>query len=511
MNFTRFFQAVLAAALVLAARPSHAGSGWYDFAHENVIGTSLDLHFQAASPELAAKAETAALAEIDRLAAILSGYDERSEFSRWFLTRDQPVPVSADLFAVLALYDAWRVSSRGALEAATEAAAQLWRAAAQRGRAPTEAELAATVEAMRGTHWRLDPVARTATHLTSVPLRLNSFTKGYILDRAANAALAAGHLDTAVVNIGGDIVVRGGAAQVVTVTDPSAPADNEAPFAAVTLANRAIATSGGYRRGVQVAERHHSHLIDPRTALPATAVASATVIAADAVEAGALATALGVLTADEGVRLAASRGHAEYLLVLADGRQVASPGWNAMASPVPAASVASRLTPGSLQAVAGSAPSVAPAVEASISFQIASPGGRAKRPFVAVWIEDKDGFPVRTVALWYHGNRWLPDLRSWMKADHMRAMTEGTQIAATISSATRGPGQYSLKWDGRDAQGNALPAGDYTLFIEAAREHGTHQVMKHAFSLPRPGEHVDLPGNVELSAASIDFRRVGGL
>lgn len=503
--------AAVAMVFLLAARSLLAGSGWYDFGHENVIGTSLDLHFQAASPELATKAEAAALAEIDRLAAILSGYDAGSEFSRWFATRDQPIVVSADLFAVLALYDTWRTTSHGALEAATEAAAQLWREAAQRGTAPTESELAAAVRAMQGTHWRLDPAQRTATHLSATPLRLNSFTKGYIIDRAAQAALNAGQLETAVVNIGGDIVVRGGTAQVITVTDPSASADNDAPFAALSLGNRAVATSGGYRRGVTVAGRHQSHLIDPRTALPATEVASATVVAADAVEAGALATALGVLSADEGIKLAARRSQVEYLLVLADGRRIASAGWDTIAAPVPAARVAQRFAADALVPVAGSTAASTQTVEATIAFQIASPGGRAKRPFVAVWIEDKDGFPVRTVALWFHGNRWLPDLRSWMKADHMRAMTEGTQIAATISSATRGPGDYTLKWDGRDAQGHALPAGDYTLFIEAAREHGTHQVIKHSFSLPQASGHTELTGNVEIAAAKVDFRRTGGL
>jgi thiamine biosynthesis lipoprotein ApbE len=488
-----------------------AVNSWYDFAHDHVLGTSLDLHFQAATPAAAARAEAAALAEIDRLAAILSGYDASSEFSRWTATRDQPVAVSADLFAVLGLYDTWRTETAGTLEAATEAAAQLWRRAAMRGSAPTAEELATTVRAMQGRHWQLDAATGTATHLTATPLRLNSFTKGYIIDRAAAAALSAGPLETVVVNIGGDLVIRGGAVQVVTVTDPSAAADNEAPFAALSLSNRAVATSGGYRRGFEVGDRRQSHLIDPRTALPATEVVSATVVARDAVEAGALATALGVLSAEQGKRLAAGRSNVEYLLVLRDGRQIASPGWNSLAAPVPTSAVASRLSAPQLLRVATSTASSAPTVEATVSLQIASPGGRAKRPFVAVWIEDKDGFPVRTLALWFHGNRWLPDLRSWMKADHMRAMTEGTQIAATISSATRGPGNYTLKWDGRDAQGQALPPGDYTLLIEAAREHGTHQVIKHSFSLPTASGHSALPGNEEISAAGVEFRRPGGI
>src|SRR3954453_19310251 len=72
------------------------------FHHENVLGTSLELKVLAGTPEAANRAESAALAEIDRQAAILSGYDQRSEFSRWFATRNQAVPVSPELYEVLA-------------------------------------------------------------------------------------------------------------------------------------------------------------------------------------------------------------------------------------------------------------------------------------------------------------------------------------------------------------------------------------------------------------------------
>ena len=53
------------------------------FYHENVLGTSLELCVRADGPESARRAEHRVLTEIDRLAAIFSGYDSTSEFSRW--------------------------------------------------------------------------------------------------------------------------------------------------------------------------------------------------------------------------------------------------------------------------------------------------------------------------------------------------------------------------------------------------------------------------------------------
>ena len=127
-----------------------------------------------------------------------------------------------------------------------------------------------------------------------------------------------------------------------------------------------------------------------------------------------------------------------------------------------------------------------------------------------MWIEDKDGYPLRTLALWYHGDRWLPDLRAWNRADHMRQTAEGGRIAASISSATRSPGKYTLKWDGRDAQGRPVASGKYTVAIEAAREHGTHQVVRRELDFSGEPQHVELPGNTELAAISLDLRDKAG-
>ena len=57
---------------------------------------------------------------------------------------------------------------------------------------------------------------------------------------------------------------------------------------------------------------------------------------------------------------------------------------------------------------------------------------------------------VRTLNLWYEKDSWLPELRNWYRDDRMRAMAEGSDIAGSVASATRPPGNYTLKWDGKD-------------------------------------------------------------
>jgi thiamine biosynthesis lipoprotein ApbE len=491
-----------AAVLVVLLRPQ---AQVYVTHYENVLGTSLELRLLARTPAAAEQAETAVIAELRREADILSAYDPASEFSRWTSNVGVPTQVSPELFDVLRLFDTWRGRTGGALDAAAETVSRVWTSAAAAGRTPTAAELVTATTLVRQQHWQLDPQHRTATHTSRAPLVLNSFTKSFIVDRAARRALATNGVDGVLVNVGGDLVVRGNWSQSVSLTNPKDNADNAAPLVHLQVRDRAIATSGGYRRGFDIAGRHYSHIVDPRSGRPAGHVLSATVVAADAVDAGALATAFCVLTPEQSAALARTVHDAEFLLVLADGRRVASQGWHRLVTPSPssAPSVA-------LGAVYAAEPSPWPqGFELEIALELNRANGFGRRPYVAVWLEDKDHFPLRTVNVWFDKYRYLNELRAWYKSDRLRAVTEGRELIDSVSSATRAPGKYTLKWDGKDNQGKYVAAGNYTVFIEATREHGTYQLIRQDMAFTDMPKHVDLPGGTEISAASLDYHKSG--
>lgn len=471
------------------------------FNYENVLGTSLELKIGTASQADAERAETAALAEIEREAKILSAWDPQSEFSRWERTRGQAVPVSPELFEVLGLFDQWRDRTAGALDASAEAVTRVWKAAEKRGAPPSQQDLEAAVAAVRLRHWQLDQAQRTATHLSATPLALNSFAKSYIAGHAADAALAEEGVHSVVVNIGGDLVIRGSAAELVDVADPKSDAENATPLATLRLRDRAIATSGNYRRGEEIAGRHYSHIVDPRTGFPSEDILSSTVVAANPADAGAMATAFSVLAPEESRRVAAAIPGTDYLLITKSGRRIASPGWNALvalAAPPPAP-----------------APSPAPAagvwdssMELTVSVELARLDGRARRPYFAAWVEDADKFPVRTMALWFQRERWLPELRAWYRSDRLRAMAEGTDITRSISSATRSPGHYTLQWDGKDNQGKPVKPGKYTVYIECAREHGGYDLFHREIDFNGTPAKAQLPGGSEIASAALDYHKI---
>jgi thiamine biosynthesis lipoprotein ApbE len=479
--------------------PDRAGRP-FTYNYENVLGTSLELKVFAGAEAVADKAEEAALAEIDREAKILSAWDSTSEFSRWSGSVDRPERVSPELLEVLGLFDQWRERSGGALDASAEAVTRVWKKAAAERRMPSAGELAAAVAAVKGRHWELDTAKGTATHLDRTPLALNSFAKSYIVGRAADAALAAEGVTAAVVNIGGDLVVRGNWTEPVSVADPKADEENAEPIARLRIRNAAVATSGNYRRGVEIDGRHYSHIVDPRTGQPVDHVISATVVAPNASDAGALATTMCVLQPEESQRLAERTPGVEYLLVASDGKRIASSGWKRLQTPGIAVSP--------VPAPAPAAGTWDPAYELNIDLELARiQDMRARRPYVAVWVEDADKHPVRTLALWYQRPRWLPELRAWYRGDRQRAAAEGAEITGSVSSATRPPGKYKLKWDGKDNKGNLVKAGKYTVFIEAAREHGTYQIMKQEMDFSGTPQEIQLPGGTEIASATLAYRK----
>ncbi|WP_080056112.1 DUF2271 domain-containing protein [Spirosoma aerolatum] len=490
---------IVGLAPLIASLPGSATSGLFINHLENVLGTSFDLKVAARSYTAARQAEQLILAEIDRLSTVLSGYQSDSEFSQWLSAPlHKPIVISDDLFAVLSTFDRWHSQTSGAISAAAQQLNQLWQQAAHRQSAPTETERQQAVEAINQTHWQLNADQKTATRLTQAPLRLHTFTKSYVLDRAANVAINLPGVDGLVLNSGGDIVVRGNWQEPVSVANPQADAENAAPIAQLQVKNGAIATSGNYRRGYQIGNEWVSHIMDPRTGLPAQEVISATVLHPDAITAGALATAFNVLAPSESEALAAQLPNTEYLLVTRDGQTVRSANWPTTTLPKASSGSAEALTTAHLLSLPIKDKLWNPNQELQITLELARFEGRSHRPFVAIWVEDESGKPVRQLALWYNKPRWLHDLREWYSLQ--------TDKATSVTSATRSPGEYTLVWDGKDDDGQYVKQGKYTILIEAAREHGSYQLIRQTMDFNGKVKQQPLTGNVEITAAALDYR-----
>lgn len=126
--------------------------------------------------------------------------------------------------------------------------------------------------------------------------------------------------------------------------------------------------------------------------------------------------------------------------------------------------------------------------------------GQYQRPYTAVWVEDASGKAVKTLAVWHGDKKWLKDLRRWWRKTGR--YQDGDIDGAT--GATKGPGQYSLSWDGTDSTGNPVAEGEYQLVLEASREHGSRSLLKQKFTLPDSNKTYRIKAGKELGPVSIE-------
>lgn len=292
--------------------------------HHGPLGTVIELQIEADSNSAALEAEQLALREIDRLEDVFSVYRPTSELSRWKRGEVEP---GAELTEVLAESLAWQERTGGAYNPEVGTITELWERSAETGVRPASDELEGVTRLIASPGYSVGSQGVRA-HRSPNGVNLNAFAKGWIVDRATRAAMDVDGVDGALVNAGGDLLNLGSSRRTVGIEDPLHTFDNVPPTAVVdVLPGHALATSGGARRGWKIGGFWFSHVIDPRTGLPAGHVASATVLARSAATADVVATALTVLTLEEGLELVESLPAVSCYLISADGLPRRSRGW----------------------------------------------------------------------------------------------------------------------------------------------------------------------------------------
>jgi hypothetical protein len=131
------------------------------------------------------------------------------------------------------------------------------------------------------------------------------------------------------------------------------------------------------------------------------------------------------------------------------------------------------------------------------------------RPYVAAWLESADQ-RVTNLAVWYdvakregEGTKWLKDMRTWWR----RSGRELTMPVDGLSGATRPPGHHELAFKTDAPVLAGLPAGEYHLVVEAAREVGGRELLRVPFRWPATAAFKDgAKGESELAAVTIELK-----
>jgi thiamine biosynthesis lipoprotein len=268
------------------------------------MGTRFRVIVYAPDEGTAREAGKDAFARIASLDGSMSDYRPASELMRLCSRAGGgPVPVSPELFFVLARAQEVARRSDGAFDVTVGPVVRLWRLARRTGRLPDPEKLARARALVGYRNVRLDPRARTVELLKpGMQLDLGGIAKGYAADQAL-AVLRKHGLSRALVAAGGDITVSDPPPGAEGWSVAIAPLPKEKSAGRLLLRHAGVSTSGDAEQYVEIGGRRYSHIVDPRTGLGLVGRLSATVLAPDGITADSLTKVVAVLGPERGLKI----------------------------------------------------------------------------------------------------------------------------------------------------------------------------------------------------------------
>jgi thiamine biosynthesis lipoprotein len=277
-----------------------------------MMGTIADVMVVTSRPDQARLAIDAAMAELAAVERGMSRFHADSDLGRANAeAARQPVGVSPATAGVIARALQWATWSDGAFDPAIGRVVELWDVTHRH--APPPPTLTARL-AGRRLHRAVEvglEGGRPALFYTSddVHLDLGGIAKGYGVDRAADA-LRAQRMNDALINVGGDLVALGCAAD----GNPWRVGVRSAEYlhsltTSIDAVDCALATSGDYEQFFRHRGVKYHHLMDPVTAAPGRGPRHSVTVRADrCIDADAGATAVFGMPVDQAARVLAAAG-----------------------------------------------------------------------------------------------------------------------------------------------------------------------------------------------------------
>jgi len=288
---------------------------------EMIMGTLVEITVIPGN-EKAIREAFEALKKVDLL---MSTYKEDSEIS--ILNREGKAQVSEETLEVIE--DAIKFSNLtdGAFDITCRPLINLWKKAKKEEKVATEMEIEEAISLvgyqriiLEGNQIRLEK--------KGMQIDLGGIAKGYAVDKAIEALKKNG-IKRALVNAGGDLYALGidpqGEKWQIGVQDPR---EEDKIIDIIKVKDKAVATSGDYRRYFTLEGKRFSHIVNPKTGLTVQDVPmSVTIIGPDATTTDALSTGVFVLGPEEGMKLIESLPGVEGMIISEGMEKLTSEGW----------------------------------------------------------------------------------------------------------------------------------------------------------------------------------------
>lgn len=277
----------------------------YDFSGPG-MATTFRISCYAANRALAEKATEACFARVAELNQIFTDYDPTSELMKLCAPDARyPAKVSAPMYDLMERAVHFARITDGAFDPTCGHLTQLWRRSRRQGKLPPQARLDAGVAATDWKRVTLHPASREISLVPGTLLDLGGIAKGYAADECLRILRAHG-LPRSIVLAGGDTAAgdappgkQGWEVKLRTFTRPGEDDELET----LTLANRAVSTSGDLYQFTIIDGTRYSHVLSLKTGLGLTKSIACSIIADDCTTSDAIDTAMCVMGREKGTAL----------------------------------------------------------------------------------------------------------------------------------------------------------------------------------------------------------------
>ena len=287
-----------------------------------LMGSKFDITISAVDSLQAERYIDEVITEITRIENLISDWkfdSQVSEINR--MAGKQAVKVDQELFDLTQRALFFSQITDGAFDISSAAMDKIWKFDGSMKQLPSKEELIKAIEKVGYQNIILNP-ADTTVFLKKEGMKIGfgATGKGYAADKGRNLMQQMG-VKAGIVNASGDMAVwSDDIPQKKWRIGINNPFKNNDITEVVTLCNGAITTSGDYEKFAEIASVRYSHIMNPKTGMPATGLTSVTVIGPSAETANGFSTSLMVLGRKEGLRLL--KKHPEYacLMITDNGR-----------------------------------------------------------------------------------------------------------------------------------------------------------------------------------------------
>jgi len=244
------------------------------------------------------------IAEIERIEALISSWDERSQtFKINAYSGIEAVKVDKELYDLIERSLAISKLTQGAFDITFSGVKGLYIFDKKEHELPEQQQLSEALKNVGYQHIELQPENQVYLNQKGISIEFGAIGKGYAADKVKQLMIDNG-VPGGVINASGDLTVwarqADGQPWKVGIANP---VDKKEILFWLPIENKSVATSGDYEEFFENDGIRYSHIINPVTGYPTTGLMSVTVFSRSAELSDALATSVFVMGVKDGMEM----------------------------------------------------------------------------------------------------------------------------------------------------------------------------------------------------------------